>query len=430
MLYARKVRDELDRRRDQLAAYQDHYGSQLAAYRAALAALGARFPSASALSAAQRALRADQDAARATGAQPTAEYDAWLAVGSGGHGLPALPFGRKFAHHEEARAWAECLRGTTTFAVDGSQLLPWRDASMPVALVQAGLFENPHAPAPRYVKDVETELVLPEDLLGGEPDALDARNGEAFGYSTAVVHLRRYQLEVRTIVARMRHHALLRERGAASGPVVAFFDGSLIVSFALKMAPQYREPYVAAALRLLRASEEYQVPLVAYIDTSYARDIVTMLGALAPATDGGTGTLPETRGVHDALLWQGHMQWGDRTPAFLSARDDLTRMGYGEQADEVAFVYFQASTDRPPARLELPRWVLDAGLLDDVMRAVRAETIAGNGYPYPIESADAVAVISAPDRAQFYALLQDFAADAGLALSFSRKALSKNRRRV
>lgn len=424
MLYARKVRDELDRRRDQLAAYQDHYAGQLAAYRAALAALGERFPSADRLSAAQRALRADGEAARATGAHPTAEYDAWLL--GGGRGLPALPFGRTFAHHEEARAWAECLRGTTTFAVDGSQLLPWRDASVPVALVQAGLFENPHAPAPRYVKDVETELVLPEDLLGGEPDALDARNGEAFGYSTAVVHLRRYQLEVRAIVARMRHHALLRERGQSAGPVVAFFDGSLIVSFALKMAPQYREPYVAAALRLLRASEEYQVPLVAYIDTSYARDIVTMLGALAPAD----GTLPETRGVHDALLWQGHLRWGDRTPAFLSARDDLTRMGYGDQADEVAFVYFQAATDRPPARLELPRWVLDAGLLDDVMRVVRAETIAGNGYPYPIESADAVAVISAPDRAQFYALLQDFAADAGLALSFSRKALSKNRRRV
>jgi NurA domain-containing protein len=183
---------------------------------------------------------------------------------------------------------------------------------------------------------------------------------------------------------------------------------------------------VAAALRLLSASEEYRVPLVAYIDTSYARDIVTMLGALASAA----GTLPETRGVHDALLWQGHLRWGDRTPAFLSARDDLTRMGYGDQADEVAFVYFQAATDRPPARLELPRWVLDAGLLDEVIRTVRAETIAGNGYPYPIESADAVAVISAPDRAQFYALLQDFAADAGLALSFSRKALSKNRRRV
>src|SRR5579859_116484 len=348
MLYAQKVRAELDSRRDQLAAYQDHYGSQLAAYRAALAALGGRFPSAAALSAAQQALRNGGEASRASGAQPTAEYDTWLAGGSGGRGLPALPFGRAFAHHEEARAWAECLRGTTTFAVDGSQLLPWRDASVPVALVQAGLFENSHAPAPRYVKDVETELVLPEDLLGGEPDALDARNGEAFGYSTAVVHLRRYQLEVRTIVARMRHHAMLRERGQSAGPVVAFFDGSLIVSFALKMAPQYREPYVAAALRLLRASEEYRVPLVAYIDTSYARDIVTMLGALAPVG----GTLPETRGVHDALLWQGQMQWGDRTPAFLSARDDLTRMGYGDQADEVAFVYFQAATDRPPARLE------------------------------------------------------------------------------
>jgi len=54
MLYAQKVRAELDSRRDQLAAYQDHYGSQLAAYRAALAALGGRFPSVAALSAAQQ----------------------------------------------------------------------------------------------------------------------------------------------------------------------------------------------------------------------------------------------------------------------------------------------------------------------------------------------------------------------------------------
>src|SRR5690348_5325379 len=176
MLYARKVRDELDRRRDQLAAYQDHYAGQLAAYRAALAALGERFPSADRLSAAQRALRADGEAARATGAHPTAEYDAWLL--GGGRGLPALPFGRTFAHHEEARAWAECLRGTTTFAVDGSQLLPWRDASVPVALVQAGLFENPHQPPAPYLKDVRTELLPPEDLLVSEPELANARTTE------------------------------------------------------------------------------------------------------------------------------------------------------------------------------------------------------------------------------------------------------------
>jgi hypothetical protein len=180
---------------------------------------------------------------------------------------------------------------------------------------------------------------------------------------------------------------------------------------------------VRAARSLLGASRRYRVPLVGYIDTSYARDVVTMLRGL------GDGALPEPRGVHDALLWHGTLAWGDRTPAFISARDDLSRMGYGEQQAEVAFVYFQAATDRPPARLELPRWVLDDGLLDTVLTVVRAETIAGAGYPYAIETADAVAVISNLDRAQFYASFQQFAEREGLSLSFSRKALSKNRRR-
>jgi len=207
--------------------------------------------------------------------------------------------------------------------------------------------------------------------------------------------------------------------------VVAFYDGSLIVSFALKMAPHMRERYVHASRRLLEASARCRVPLVGYIDTSYARDIVTMLGRLDEAQ-----TLPETRGVHDALLWQGALAWGDRTPAFISARDDLTAMGYDDQRENVAFVYFQASSDRPPARLEFPRWVLAEGRLERVIEATRAEVIAGNGYPYAIEAADAVAVISTADRAQFYALFQEFAERSGLGFTFSRKVLSKSRRRV
>ena len=144
--------------------------------------------------------------------------------------------------------------------------------------------------------------------------------------------------------------------------------------------------------------------------------------------------LPDTRGLSDPALWRGELAWGERTPAFLSARYDLARMGYGEGGDasdtEVGFIYFQAAVDRPPARIEFPRWMLDAGLLDSVMDVVRAEVIAGTGYPYPIEAADAVAVISARDRAEFYALFQGFAEREGLRLSFSRKALSKSRRRV
>jgi len=423
VLYTQKLLAELERKREHLASYQSRYGRQLAAYRDALATLGTRFPTAEALLAAQERALAAQPGVLSAGARPAAEYDSWRAHAGGAVAVPRLPFGQTFAHHEAARAWAECLRGVTTLAVDGSQLPPWRDASLPIALVQAGLFENPHQPPAPYLKDVNTLLLAPDDLLTTEPDSADARTGEALGYSTQIVHLRRFELEVQTLVMRMEHHAAPAD--GAPADVVAFYDGSLIVSFALKMAPHMRERYVHASRRLLEASARCRVPLVGYIDTSYARDIVTMLGRLDEAQ-----TLPETRGVHDALLWQGALAWGDRTPAFISARDDLTAMGYDDQRENVAFVYFQASSDRPPARLEFPRWVLAEGRLERVIEATRAEVIAGNGYPYAIEAADAVAVISTADRAQFYALFQEFAERSGLGFTFSRKVLSKSRRRV
>ena len=440
MLYTQKALDELARKRDQFAAYQSRHGEGLGAYRAALAALAARYPSAAALDAALSALggAGATDGAPPVGARPTGEYDAWLRANTAGAEatstqLPTIPFGRAFAHHEEARAWAEILRGVTTFAVDGSQLPPWRDVSVPLALVQVGLFENPHQPPAPYVKDAKVTLLAPDELESGEPDTVDTQTGEDFGYSERITHLCRYELESDMIVDRMHIHAT-QARGA--GLVVAFYDGSLIPSFALKAPPRYRERYVRASRLLLAASAQHRIPVIGYIDTSYARDMLTMVGALmtpAPDANGDAPTPPNSRGLRDALLWHGRLGWGDRTPAFLSARYDLARLGQGAEQDpatEVAFVYIQTALDRPPARIEFPRWLLDDGLLDPVMDTLRAEVIVGGGYPYPIEAADAVAVISAPDRAQFYALFQEFAAREGLNFTFSRKAISKSRRRL
>ena len=50
------------------------------------------------------------------------------------------------------------------------------------------------------------ELLPPDELLTAVPDS-DARTGEALGYSTQIVHLRRFELEMRTLIERMRHHA-------------------------------------------------------------------------------------------------------------------------------------------------------------------------------------------------------------------------------
>ena len=420
MLYAEKLLAELERTRSLFASYNDDYGRQLGAWRDALANLGLNYPDAASLRRALDVALAEAEHSVA-GATPTSEYDRWRALGRGGP--PVLPFGRMFANHEESRVWAEGIRGTTTFAVDGSQLLPWRDASVPVALAQAGIFENPHLPDTPYLKDVRVELLPPEELLVSEPEMMNARTNEAAGFSERIVHLRRFELEVKTLVERLDYHAARRQAGGET-PVVALFDGSLIVSFALKMPPPYPDRYAAAAQRLLDASRRTHIPLLGYIDTSYARDTITMLRALSG------DALPPPRGIHDALLWGESLAWGDRTPAFLSAREDLAAMGYRGGSDAVAFVYLRAAGDRPPARVEFPAWVLEAGQLDQVMDVLRAEIITGQGYPYSIEAADAVAVISAEDRARFYALFQQFAEREGLDFTFSRKALSKSRRRV
>jgi hypothetical protein len=427
MLYTEKVLAELERQRDAFARYSARFGRQIEAYRAALGSLGTRYPTAAALEAALSARE------HAGGARPTTEYDRWRAL-QPPMTTPILSFASSFANHEEARAWAECLRGVTTVAVDGSQLLPWRDASLPVAIVQAGVYENPHEPPAPYLKDVVTVVLTPEELLAAgdadDQDTGDETRMSVAGQADRMVHLRRFELEVETLIARMRVHAerRARQRGQELSLVV-FCDGSLIVSFARRLAPWYRERYLRAERKLLAASQEYRAPLVGYIDTSLARDVVMMLRALPPTGE----ALPAPRGVSDALLWRGTLRWGDRTPAFLAARADLPgEEPRGDEAagQDVAFVYFQAALDRPPSRVEFPRWVLDAGLLDGVMDAVRAETIVGNGYPYPIEAADAVAVITTEDRARFYRLFQEFAEREGLPFGFSRKALSKSRRRI
>ncbi len=449
MLYASKVLAALKQKQQHFQGFDADFGKQISAYREALRQLGQRYPTAADIT---QKLAARTDGAPA-GALPTQEYDRWHSLtthASAGH-EPVLAFGERFAHHQQARAWAERLRGITTLAVDGSQIPPWRDASLPVGLIQVGLFENPHDPTRPYVKDVVVEILSPVDLSEGDnhrqpvpansqasfnqqiPGAVPAHNGqslqgqkhaspEGFVYSEQIVNLRRFELEIQTMVAWMRRYHEQPEEERASIPLV-FYDGSLVVSFALTMPPAYRDRYISAALSLLEASEDYRVPLIGYIDTSYARDTTTLLSHLFEH-------LPDTRHLHDALLWQGALTWGDRTPAFVSARGDVLPVGYGRYHDQVAFVYMQTTSYRPPVRLEFPRWILDAGLLDQMLDVVRAEVIVGNGYPYAIETADAVTVISMRDREEFYRLFQDFAAHNNLKLSFSSKARSKSQRRV
>ena len=423
MLHKGKLQAALQLKKNQFTIYDGSFSDQLHAYRHALETLHQRYSSSKQL---EDILPPDGSHVPA-GARPSIEFDRWLVSldQMTARAAPTYPFGRMFANHEQAREWAECIEGITTLAVDGSQLQPWRDASIPVALIQVGFFANPHARGRPYTKDVRMEVLSPDEIM--EEAKNESIDPDSYPYSEMQVTLRRYLLEVETLCNQMEQYAHARRRGDPAYSPVVFFDGSLVVSFALTMPSPYRERYISAAVSLLHTSEEQRVPLIGYIDTSYARDIITMLRRLD--TMQPEPVLRETKKIHDALLWQGRLSWGDRTPAMICARGDILE-GYGSYRESVAFCYLQTSAHRPPARLEFPRWMIDDGVLEPVLDVVRAEIIAGGyGYPYAIETADAVSVITAQDRLEFYGQFQEFIESQGLKFTFSTKAASKSRRR-
>ena len=329
------------------------------------------------------------------------------------HRSPILiRFDQKWSNHEEARAWAfERIGGITTLAVDGSQIRPSKDYSYGLGAVQIAWFENPHrGDSHGYVKDARFELMEPEMMLEGEEDGNKLERE---------VNLRRFKGEAGRIVERMR------EWGRQNPPPVAFFDGSLVVSFATLTSNEAGRPYIEATLDLLRTSCEQRVPVVGFVDTSYAKDLCTLLAHL--------GKLPLPARVNDAHLLRGRMRWGDRTRAFVCARDQTLRhyvRGTEDYTREVAFFYLQTTGDGPPARVDIPRWVVREGLVDYVADVIRCEVIAGTGYPYCFQAADAAAVLSVPDREAFYGVVAAFCERNGMRLRIAPKATSKRRRRV
>jgi hypothetical protein len=315
-----------------------------------------------------------------------------------------IPCNLIWQNREQSLSWVrDRLTGITTFAVDGSQIYPGKDLSIPVALVQVGWFENLHLPTGEYEKDVIVDVMTPNDLqVGHSGEPVDRR-----------VNMRRFQMETQELVRYMKAHARRDD-------CLVFLDGSLVATFAEAFDAKSRRFYVDCLLELLRTSEQCRVPLVAYIDTSYAQDLTVMLRSLFD--------LPDSNSIHDAQLIGKFMEWGDRTPLFLCDRAGILA-DYEEQRHQIAFTYLKTTREGQPARLEMPVWMYEDSLIDRILDWVRGEVIIGSGYPYVIETADQTAVLQTQDRQAFYRILQEWAERQEIDLHFSRKMVSKVRRR-
>ncbi|MBI1296797.1 hypothetical protein GC175_17725 [bacterium] len=343
------------------------------------------------------------------GAEPTDEIDAAKEM--------CIGFEEQWQNHRDARTWAlSVLYKRPSLAVDGSQITPTKDYSVPVGAVQIGWFVNEHLTAQEngtqtYIKDVSFEVLPPAEL--GEED--DPGDGD---FPNWRVNQMRFVRECEKLCELMESYA---DRPYETRPL-CFFDGSFAISFAGQLRPERARPYLRAVEKLLACSQRTEVPLVGFVDSAYSQDLVTLLNNLFG------GVIHQSS---DARLLEPVLtHWGERSPLFICARSDqLSTKGNANFYREICFTYVNLVTDRPPARVELPRWIYEQGHVDDVLNRVRAECVVGTGYPYVIETADAVAVISQQDRERFYRLFQQFLAKEGIELSMTRKLRSKLVRR-
>jgi hypothetical protein len=401
MILREKILQQLNAKRDRFAAFEDSFQDEARKHLEALERLAQ-------MSSGELTQRLSP--IETPGATPTPEFD----------GAPKLcvDFPHRWNNHQEAREWAcQALLGHPTFAVDGSQIKPDADFSVPVAAVQVAWFENHHTRDGRYTKDARFEVLTPEELVV-------EFNGDRV-VSEQQVNLRRFELEIETLCGLMER--LAAGRDAAAPLPLALFDSSLVISFADRLQEEMQRRHVEAMLKLLRCSEATGVPVIGYVDTSRARDLSHMLAHCFG--------LETAEKIHDAWLVGSRLEWGARTPLFICARGSADRRQQGilekfeEHRRRIGFVYLKTSATAPPVRLEIPLWVYERGWLEQAIDLARAEVIVGNGYPYVIQSADAAAVISSRDREAFHVIFRRFAEEHGIELKVSQKAASKARRR-
>ncbi|MDQ4122708.1 MAG: DNA double-strand break repair nuclease NurA [Acidobacteriota bacterium] len=323
-------------------------------------------------------------------------------------------FEPRWRNHEEARRWAlEVLKNRTTFAADGSQFLPGRDVSIEVAAIQIGTFENTHSERGEYKKQARFSVIPPGDLHDAEE-----LNEKPVNVDT-IVALRRFQAEAAAAREFLKSKAGWQERGERMP--LAFFDGTLLISISLPRT-SLQNIFVAEMVELVDLSEETRVPIVGYVDHSYAADLISLLDALSHSF------LHQPSKIwKDAQLLRVEtlQNWGERTAFFYSRRHGL-RETYGSS---VGFVYLQTTGEGVPARIDVPAWIFRENLLEEVVDTIRAECVIGLGYPYALETADATAVISTRDREIFLRALQDFARRENLNFRVANKRMSKARRR-
>ncbi len=326
-----------------------------------------------------------------------------------------------------------CPEEFTVIASDGSHIDVDRHSSVPCYLINIGTALLQYGESPDALLASEPALFFGQDLVIADASG----NREEF-IEGALLGVKR-SVEECGAVARLAQE-LPPER-----PALALLDGSLILwglaGRDFEEAKSYvreellERSYLGALDSMKRLSQGGELALASYISFPRSTDVVNALRvALCPHDPADCDLYCSTRrdrdcdgvgGIQDGELFGTLLGDGERSPVFVSG-SRFMRKHYGEH--QIHFFYLKV--DEEVARVEIPAWVVERGLVGLVHALTLDQCKRGHGYPVALMEAHEKAVVTNADRERFWELIETSLWEERLPLRSSGKRKSKRTRWV
>lgn len=347
------------------------------------------------------------------GAIPSKEYKNGLYI----------PYPNVFSNLSKMIDWAKkILLQKTVVATDGSQIYSSQEYSIPVALIHVARCRNDHSIEKKYSKDSIIKILSPEELL------LEDSGRKRKTFSQEPVDCERFKMECDLLTQEME---IIKNEIPKIVKAYFIMDGSLILSFIDRSNPKIQEGHLHSLKEIITKSRKTKYPLIGYVDSSRAKDVVNMVASLSPITLKSINYISDSTVLEKYIkeILGNNMKFGDRTCSFICDRNEPIYKKYPSEIEQrIAFFYIKLNSEQL-ARVEFPDYFLNKEeIIDEIANIVIAESIIGQGYPHIIDQVHHAAVIHAKERSKFYRLFQKFCTDEKLQFRILNKARSKQRR--
>jgi hypothetical protein len=290
-----------------------------------------------------------------------------------------------------------CVRGDQctyhAVAVDGSQIYPDRHEGLAYALINVGGL---------YVHYKDHNSVVE---FFDEPYVYNVRQEHGSDVSADEIDCYRHELELKTACYR----ACMHEKRCGEKPLV-LCDGSLIF-WHLENKPALKEKYLERYCRILTRFYDERVLLVHYI----SRPANTELMHIVHCADSDYSY----RTIVDADLMERVLMPHERSILFFNHASIVRAYPI-----EMRPAFFYIHTGYEVARVEMPYWLANDPLYEQVETMIVDQINKGEGYPILLAEAHERAVIRTSDRRIFCRMVEQIA---DYQTSISRKLYKKRR---